>query len=113
MRGREGTLLRPSHWPIQAEGSGAAEPPANLRVLGRFPLQENFSMAEQNDFCINLFSKKIARQFETKPKTKTATKTKTKRVKTPTGRALRAPLAGSPAFVFVFVAVFVFGFVSN
>ena len=62
---------------------------------------------------VNLFSKKIARQFETKPKTKTATKTKTKRVKTPTGRALRAPLAGSPAFVFVFVAVFVFGFVSN
>ena len=72
--------------------------------------KENFQKVQ---WRVNLFSKKIARQFETKPKTKTATKTKTKRVKTPTGRALRAPLAGSPAFVFVFVAVFVFGFVSN
>ena len=31
-------------------------------------------------------------------------------MKRPTGRALRAPLAGSPAFVSVFVFVLIFGF---
>ena len=48
-------------------------------------------------------------KFE-KPKIKTKTKTETKRVKRPTGRALRAPLAGSPAFVSVFVFVLIFSF---
>ena len=48
-------------------------------------------------------------KFE-KPKIKTKTKTETKRVKRPTGRALRAPLAGSPAFVSVFVFVSIFDF---
>ena len=43
----------------------------------------------------------------TEIKTKMKTKTKTKRVKLPTGGALRAPLAGSPAFVFVFVFIVV------
>ena len=33
--------------------------------------------------------------------------TRTKRVKRPTGEALRAPLAGSPAFVFAFVFILI------
>ena len=37
-------------------------------------------------------------------------KTETKPVKRPTRRALRAPLAGSPAFISVFVFVLIFGF---
>ena len=41
---------------------------------------------------------------------KTKTKTETKRGKTPTGGALRAPRAGSPAFVSGFVFVLIFGF---
>ena len=36
------------------------------------------------------------------------TKAKTQRVKQPTGRALRAPLAGSPACVFAFVFVLIY-----
>ena len=39
---------------------------------------------------------------------KTKTKAKTQRVKQPTGRALRAPLAGSPACVFAFVFVLIY-----
>ena len=35
-------------------------------------------------------------------------KAKTQRVKRPTGRALRAPLAGSPACVFAFVFVLIY-----
>ena len=40
------------------------------------------------------------------------TKTETKRGKRPTVGALRAPLAGSPAFVSVFVFVLIFGFLN-
>ena len=39
---------------------------------------------------------------------KTKTKATTQRVKQPTGRALRAPLAGSPACVFAFVIVLIY-----
>ena len=51
-------------------------------------------------------AKKNEKTNLTEIKTKTKTKQKTKRVKLPRG-ALRAPLAGSPAFVFGFVFVFV------
>ena len=47
-------------------------------------------------------------KIEIQRKSKRKTKTKTQRVKQPTGGALRAPLAGSPACVFVFVFVFIY-----
>ena len=47
-------------------------------------------------------------QIQIQRKSKRKTKTKTQRVKQPTGGALRAPLAGSPACVFVFVFVLIY-----
>ena len=65
----------------------------------------------QPKYNIPSVAKKSGKTNLTEIKTKTKAKPKTKRVKLPRGGALRAPLAGSPAFVFGFVFVFVLIFV--
>ena len=47
-------------------------------------------------------------EIQIQRKSKRKMKTKTERVKQPTGGALRAPLAGSPACVFAFVFVLIY-----